>query len=205
MNNYNPNSHKSKNGQSPADERKKPTKAIKGVAKTKKKSEVRKFADVFVSEDATQVKDYIFMDILVPAVKKVISEVVTGGIDMILYGKSGGRSNSGSSSSIASKVSYRGYYDRDRTSRSPREVRKTYNYDDVIFETRGEAELVLMQMDEIQSTYGMVKVADLYDLAGITGDYTSNDYGWTNIQSANVVAVRGGGFMIKLPRALPID
>ena len=50
---------------------------------------MQKFADVFISEDVNNVKSYIVMDVLVPAIKKAISDIVTNGIDMILYGKLG--------------------------------------------------------------------------------------------------------------------
>ena len=62
----------------------------------------------------------------------------------------------------------------------------------------------MSRMDEIVGTYGTVSVADLYDLVGITGAYTDNKYGWTDIRSASVVRVRDG-YMIKLPRALPLN
>ena len=60
------------------------------------------------------------------------------------------------------------------------------------------------RMDELMDTYGLVRVADLYDLVGITGNYTDNKYGWTNIRNAEIVRVRDG-YMIKMPRAVPID
>ena len=59
-------------------------------------------------------------------------------------------------------------------------------------------------MDEIIDTYGIVTIADFYDLAGVTGDYTTNNYGWTNIRNAEVVRVRDG-YIIKMPKAMPID
>ena len=58
-------------------------------------------------------------------------------------------------------------------------------------------------MDELLETYKMVTVADFYDLVGVTCDYTDNNYGWTSLRSAEVVRVRDG-YIIKLPRALPI-
>ena len=58
-------------------------------------------------------------------------------------------------------------------------------------------------MDEMMETYGQVRVADMYDLVGITGEYTDNNYGWTNIRNAEVVRVRDG-YKIKMPRALPL-
>ena len=70
--------------------------------------------------------------------------------------------------------------------------------------SEGEAEDVLSRMDELIDTYGVVSVADLYDLVGISCNYTDNKYGWTNLRNAEPVRVRDG-YMLKLPKALPID
>ena len=60
-------------------------------------------------------------------------------------------------------------------------------------------------MDELIDAYGLVRVADLKDLVGISGPYTDNKYGWTNIRNAEIVRVRDGGYWIKMPRPIPID
>lgn len=195
MEEYKSNSHKSR-------EEKKVEKIVSGAVKSKKKSELQKIADIFISEDISNVKSYIFMDVMIPAVKKAISDIVTNGIDMMLYGDSG-RSKKGSA---ASKISYRSYYDRanDRKERGSSGVRRGYDYDDVVLDNRGEAEEVLSRMDELIAAYGLVSVADLYDLVGITGDYTDNKYGWTDIRNASVVRVKNG-YMIKMPKALPLN
>ena len=200
MEEYKPNSHKYKEDQKRAIPEKKVEKVISGTVKSKKKSEIKKFADVFISEDVTNVKSYILLDILVPAIKKAISDIVTNGIDMILYGGTGKTK----SNTAASKISYRSYYDSSRRDYSTVRTKTRYNYDDVIFDNRGEAEDVLSRMDELVSTYGLVSVADLYDLVGITGNYTDNKYGWTDIRSASVIRVRDG-YMLKLPKALPLN
>lgn len=176
-------------------------KVVSGTVKTKKKNEIRKFADVFISEDASNVKSYVFMDVLIPAIKKAISDIVTNGIDMILYGETGRTKKN----STASKISYRSYYERenDRRNSTP-SIRNAYSYDDIIIETRGEAEEVLLRMDELVATYGMVSVADFHELVGITGNYTDVKYGWTDIRNASIIRVRDG-YKIKLPRALPLD
>ena len=59
-------------------------------------------------------------------------------------------------------------------------------------------------MDELIETYGSATVADLYDLVGITCNYTDNKYGWTNLRNAEPIRVRDG-YMLKMPKALPID
>lgn len=197
MEDYKSNSHRSKEEL----KKKEVGKIVTGEVKTKKKTEVRKFADTFISEDISNVKSYILMDVLIPALKKAISDVVTNGIDMILYGETGKTKKS----TTASKISYRSYYERDNDKDDYISSRRRgYDYDDVILESRGEAEDVLMRMDELIDVYGIVSVGDYYDLVGIQGDYTSEKYGWTNIRNAQVVRVREG-YMIKLPRALPIN
>lgn len=199
---YKSNSHRSKEGKTEAlTDRKRVEKVVHGRVRTKPKSGVSKITDVFISEDAANVKSYIVMDVLVPAVKKAISDIVRDGIDMILYGESRGRK----SSSVSGYVSYRDYSrsddrDRFRDSRS----RSSYAHDDIILDSRGEAEEVLTRMDELIDTYGNVSVADLYDLVGKSSEYTDNKYGWMNIRNAEPIRVRDG-YMLKLPKALPIN
>lgn len=205
MEEYKPNSHRSKEspteGTAPPD--KKVEKVISGSAKPKKKGEMQKFADVFISEDVGNVKSYILMDVLVPAIKKAISDIVTNGIDMILYGETG-RTRKASS---GTKVSYGKYYDRepDRRRERPISSRGGYDYDDIVFETRGDAEKVLDSMNDIISQYGVVSVLDLYDLADVSTDnYAANKYGWTDISGCKAIRVRDG-YILKLPRALPLN
>ena len=58
-------------------------------------------------------------------------------------------------------------------------------------------------MDEIMETYDRVRVAVMFDLAGLTCDHTLNNYGWTDIRSAKIVPA-ADGYRIKMPRALPL-
>ena len=197
MEDYKANSHRSKEQL--------PEKKIEPVVRgkvTKKKNNVRKLTDTFVSEDIQNIKTYVLMDVLVPSIKKAISDIVTNGIDMLLYGETGKtrkRSN-------ADYVSYNRYSDRrdDRRYTEPR-MRSMFDYDDLIFETRAEAESVLDSMDEIIDTYQVVSVLDFYDLAGVTNNNSqTKKYGWTNLRNARVERVRDG-YVIRLPKALAID
>lgn len=197
------NSHKARNekAKAPVPAEKRAEKVIKGKAKVKK-NEMRKWSDVFIAEDASNVGNYILMDVIVPSIKKAFYEGITGALDMLLYG---GRGGSGKRPT-ADKVSYRDYNGvsrRDERSYNSTRTASGYSYDDIVVDTRGEAETVLLRMDEIMEEYESVRVADLYDLVGVTGNYTDNNYGWTNIRNAEVVRVRDG-YKIKMPRAIPL-
>lgn len=202
MDDYTSNSNRFKEEQknNKDSKQKKVEKIVTGPVKIKKKSGLQKIAGEFISEDAKNIKSYVFGEVLIPAIKKAISDIVTDGIDIILYGGSRG----GNRRSTADRVSYRNYYDRDNRIRDSRTTNYGYSYEDIILATRGEAEDVLQRMDELMDTYGLVRVADLKDLVGISDNYTDNKYGWTNIRNAEIVRVRDG-YMIKMPKAVPID
>lgn len=197
MNEYKPNSHKAKKTE---ERTKKVDKVVTGKVKTKKKSEMSKFKDVFISEDISNVKSYVFLDVLIPAIKKALSDIIVNGTDMMLYGDIRDRKRSGSGN-------YRNYSTSGtRDSRGSERRRVRYDFDDIILDSRGEAEEVLSRMDELMDTYGVVSVADLYDLVGVSCDYTANSYGWTgSLRTAEAVRVRDGGYMLKLPRIVLIE
>ncbi len=199
MEDYKPNSNRFKEEQKEKEREKRVQKVVTGKVITKKNG-TRSFMNEFISEDAKNVKTYVFGEVLIPAIKKALADIVTDGINIILYGESRG----GSRRSTADRVSYSSYSKDYRTRDSRGGLGSGYSYDDIVLATRGEAQEVLDTMDEIMSNYGLVRVTDLYDLVGVTGSYTDNKYGWTNIQSAEIVRVRDG-YMIKLPRAVVID
>lgn len=203
MEKYESNSHRSKELQrEEVQSEKRVQKVVTGNVKTRK-NEVRKFTDIFISEDAANVKSYICMDVLVPAIKKAISDIVTEGVDMILYGGTGGGKRKTSS---GNKVSYRKYYDdrRDDRRETSYRDRNRFDYDDIVFDSRVEAEAVRSEMMDCIERYGMVSVADMYDMAGLAAPYTSSKFGWTSIRTAEVKRVRDG-FIIELPRAIAFD
>lgn len=176
-------------------------KVVKGNVKTRKKSALSKAAGEFVSEDARNVGDYIVRDVLLPAAKKAISDIVTDGIQMILYGSTQPKSKSN-----VSYVSYdRSYRSSDRFANSANRVRRcAYDFDDYIFESSSEADEVLSAMDDAIERYGMVSIADYCDLVGVSSQFTDGKYGWTNLRQASVQRVRDG-WVIKLPRAMALE
>lgn len=201
MDELKPNSRKSRENAVPE---KKVEKVVTGAVVTKKKSEIHKFTDIFVSEDIDNVKSYIFLDVLMPAIKTTIVDIVTNGLDMLLYGESSRKRSNGRP--IADRISYNRISDSSyRQTRQSVERRSSgYGYDDIVLDDRGDAEEVLDRMCELIETYGEASVADLYDLVGISCRHTDNKYGWTDLSRASVVRSRSG-YLLKMPRAYPLD
>lgn len=194
---YSSNSYRSKEQ---ASERK-IEKVVNSKVKTKSNN-ARHLTNIFISEDACNVKSYLFMDVFVPALKKLVSDVVRDGIDMLLYGKTGG-DKSRKSGTYVSYSNYSGSR-RDERRDGDSRVRTRFDYDDLVFESRGEAEAVRQQMEDVIDRYGLVTVADMYDMADLTAPYTASKYGWTSIRTAEVTRVKDG-YILKLPKAGPID
>lgn len=178
-------------------ERKRVDKVITGEARPVKKSLLKKIFQTFVNEDIDNIGAYILYDVLIPMTKNAFLDVIND----ILGGKPRGRS---SSSRGREWVSYGGYYD-DRSKRSQKESRRTpFSYSEYVYDTREEAIEVLERMNDQLATYDIVTVGDFYDFSGVIPKPVDFKYGWTNISKAKVVPY-DGGYMIRMPKAMPID
>ena len=193
---------------------KKVEKVICGTVVQKKKGLIKKITETFIEDDTKSVGDYVIHDVLVPAAKSMVSDMVSGGIEMLLFGgRRGSRTfrDRGRSYVNYSSASYRGpsrdipiRHDRDAGRSMSYSGRSRHDFDEIILETRGEAEEVLSHLVDLTVDYDVATVADLYDLVGVVSNFTDNKYGWTNLSGASVSRVRGG-YVINLPRPQPID
>ena len=176
---------------------------VSKTPKTRKKSEIQKAAGLFISEDASTVKEHLIQDVVIPTAKDLIVNVITDAVNIIFWGSTRRKSGSGSRIGYASRFDeVRDPRDRDRDKRRDRTA---IEYDDIIFDNRGDAEAVLANMDACLEQYGVVTVLDLFDFAGVTThNYMADRYGWKNLSTAEVRRIRDG-FIIDLPRAFPID
>ena len=200
---YTPNSHKYRAEQEEKKEEKEKLEPVVNTATRRRRSGLSKIRGAIVSDGASNVGNHVVMDVLIPAFKNALSDVVTDGINMILFGDTKKRERGGYSRS--------GYYSydtswRESSSGSNYRNRRNYGYDfdEVFFDSRGDAEAVLDRMNEILAHYGIVRVADFYELSGLECQYTDNKYGWSSIRTAEVIHGRDG-YYIRLPKAMPIE
>lgn len=192
------------------DEKKEPKKLAPLTQATLKE---KTFWDKFVTEDLGNIKDYIIKDVIVPNVKRSIDEIVTNTIKMILYKGSPPKN----SIYTGSKIQYGSYFgngapwnaapnfnsnqkkDANQNVNDKYKV-SVYNYENIVIPSKNEAEAVLVQLTEMINMYGKASVSDLYDIVGITGNYTDGNYGWTNLVTSYSEKV-GDGYMLILPKA----
>jgi len=183
---------------------KKIRKVINGEVKTRKKPLLSRLAGMIFSNDRGSIKDYLVLDVFVPCIKDTTMDIMS----MIFYGRKSG-SKSGRIAGSGTKVSYASYYKDDRDDRRrererDRSTKGDDSVDDILFETRSEAQEVLTSLADIIDEYGSASVADLCDLCGVTESWADHKYGWTNVSKATIESVRGGYFIINLPKARQI-
>lgn len=196
--NIKPNSHRYREEQKRKQERDKVEKIITGTAKTKKKNT---FGSL-ISEDASSVKNYIFSDVLIPALRKLVVDIVKDGIDIVIYGGTR-RDKNDRGSFRGNYVNYSRY--SDRYSSRDRDIdRPRYQPNDIILESRTDAEEVLDTLEDMIERYDDVSVAAFYELVGMPSEHTDEKYGWTNLANARVDMVRDG-YCIRMPRVRPLD
>lgn len=195
MENYRSNSNKSKQ-----EERKKVEKVVSGAAQ---KGTVGKGG--FFKSTVESVGQYLLHEILVPALKKTVDSMITNGSHMFLYGEASKRDSRGPSP--VPKVSYRSAYDDRRSDYAEDDASsyKGYNYGTVLLSTRGDAEDVLDRLAEIVGEFGVVSVADLYEMCGLDADWTDANYGWTSVRNVQVVRNSDGYYTLRMSRPSPIN
>lgn len=172
------------------------------VGAVRKKSLGSKFKETFIGDSAESVGQYIFFDIIVPRLKDLLFETITGGAERSLFGTSA-RSSRGRRSQLTEKTDYQGLSTRN-ANRPERDIsprsRANHNFEEILIPSRGEAEQILDTLLELVDQYDSATVADLYNAVGISTDHTDLKFGWTDLTEAKIDPARGGGYILVMPR-----
>ena len=194
------NTDKAKEGASPE-------KKVIAKAKVQKKSAIKEALRTFFAQDLPEIAEHLVIDVAIPAAKNAITDMVTQGIQQLLYGDVDPRrrSTSGYTSYSSSSRSDRGrdsYESRRYERREPRQPKPT-SVDDLVFDTRGEAVDIIEYIAETIEQYGQVSVADLMSSVGIQPRYTDERWGWTTTDAFELRQIREG-WLVSADRPDPI-
>ena len=184
---------------------------------------------LFFGDDGLRgVTDHLVRDIFIQSIQTTISDVATNTINTISYvattsikrsifGESyddrGRNSNDywhGSRRYVDNRMSSsrgRGYVDYSRQSEKALH-HKSENLSNVVrvieFDSANDANDVLSYMIDSVEQYGLVTVADFYELSDVASKFTDHQFGWTNLDGVRVVPIRGGGFYIAFPPVVTV-
>lgn len=191
----------------------KANKAIVGTARVKKPSIQKKFKDVFMTEDIGSVREYIIWDQIIPALIDGIYNTVMGTLSMMFYGKIRGTKGNGPRRSNqnwqpGTQFSYDQVNNRRPSIRDGGYFRRpnSATVDEIVVDTYNDAAAVLEELIAYLEQYGRVPISAYYDAFGVTDnrDWTNVRWGWTTLNTAKVVPVRGGGYTVDLPNPEPL-
>jgi hypothetical protein len=193
-----------------------PPKEVKRIVKSeavqRKKPLGKRLMETFVGgDDARSVGQYLVQDVLVPAFKDTIVDMVQEGIERMVRGESSSRRSTRNRPGQSTHVNYNSMSRQTRPIREEprrelsRRDRATHNFGQIEIDTKGEADEVIDYLFHLISTYEVATVADVYEMVGLSGNFTDEKYGWTDVRGARAVRIRGGKYILDLPDPQPLD
>lgn len=192
---------------------KKEQKNVQPVAKgrLKKKSLGEKFAEVFISSDVSDVKSYVITNVIVPAIKNTIVDIVQNGTEMLFYGDTRASKirRTGGYGSV-SYVSYNKPTSRDNREIVTRSYRSKSDLQCVVLDSRKQAEDVLAEIYDLVKDYQVATVKDLYKLSQIDDGnsvWPLDNYGWVDIDELSKATISDirDGVLLTMPKPIVLD
>lgn len=138
---------------------------------------------------ATTVRDIsntLFEQSVLPSLKSTFLDFANQALESLLF-------RGGSVSGPPGR--HRAYHSQYRKKQRPntynrRKVKRVEEvsevFEDIFFDDRNDAELVLGRMMERIAEYGQATIGDLYSLCGLSPNYTDENYGWTDLRRCRV-------------------
>lgn len=190
-----------------------------GEVMQRKKPLTKRAKELFFGGDARGAFGFVAMSVLIPAAKDMVADAGREVIERLVFGESTGPRRGGyrGATGPVGHTRYDGQFrpggysppgwqrPQDPRREVSQRARSLHAFDEIILESRGEAEQVIETLFEMVSQYQQATVADLYELVGITSAYTDNKYGWTDMRGSGVQHVRGGAYLLNLPKPIALD
>jgi len=199
----------------PEDESRKVERVIIGGVKSRPKSIGKRLKEALIGGDSKSVIQYVIVEVVIPQVKDMLAEAATQGFERFIFGES--RSNSRRSSVRTQGSRYTNYSGYSARGNRPlgnavREERtilsvRTHNEDELIFQTRSDAQAVLERMYDLLEEYNAVSVADLKAMIEKSSNHTAHTdqkWGWEELSGAEIRRVRDG-YLLYLPKTVSLD
>jgi hypothetical protein len=186
---------------------KKVERVIEGEVIRRKRPLGKRVKESLFGGDGPTVWEYVMADIFIPGIRDMFADVVTGGIERMLYGESRSAHRRIRPGSMPARVNYSGFasqpvgraFREDPRQPLSRRARAAHDFEEIIIPSRSEAEMVLSSMFDVLERYDEVTVANLYELVGIPSNYAEVRYGWTDLRGSRIERI-SHGYLLNLPR-----
>lgn len=170
----------------------------------------------FFAASVKEIGIFLWTDVLKPGLKNLMYDLVVKGSAGFLFDDTGGTPPR--QGQRFSRIGYNSIYDESRLI-SPDERRSKQGTslvsrpnsvamgDYIWFEFKQSAQKLIEDANDIIDTYEWISVLEVYELAGLTCDYTLNDYGWKTFAVSEpkpyTLPSPDGrrGYILRLPKA----
>lgn len=209
--------YKSNSYRARAEEEKEVQKVVKGNAKLHKKTKAEKLKDTLFGEGVDNVGDYLIFDVMVPAIKELVVNSVSDGINMLMFGDTKSSMRSSRDRDRGSYVSYDSYSNRRKVRDKEMARRARFDFSDIEFDDPSDIDDVINELIDAWDVYRCVSVAQFYTSCGIKPSPNDHKWGWINIRELtdariSTIKVRNDEtgkietkWIINLPKPKPID
>lgn len=190
------------------EERRSVDKVVEGQVVRRKKPLGKRIKETFLGGDNRSIGEFIFQDVIIPNIRDMIFEAGQQGLERSLYPGSEPRAfrrGVGSRPGDPRRhVNYNGIArgparDRLEDRTMSRRARANHDFGEIILATRPEAEAVLEGLFALLEQYEVATVSDLYEMTGVSSQFTDRNWGWTDLRGTDIRRIREG-YLLDLPR-----
>lgn len=190
-------------------EEKKVEKVIKGNAVVHKKSIGEKAKEAFFATEFRDAAGDVIKSVFIPAVKRTFIDMVNNTLNSMFFGSSAAGNKWIGNSGMFGGTTFRySAPEIDYSGISSGKQTPVYNtlptYDEIKLDNYEDAVKVLDTLQAIIDRHGKVSISDLYTTVGLPAISSYYNYGWKNLSGASVGVVTGG-YLLKLPKAIPLQ
>jgi hypothetical protein len=206
-----------KPSQQTEDQRPKAEKAIEGDAVVKRKSVGKRFAAIFTGVSLKEIVDDAIDQAIIPGIKGMLRDAGDRALDRVFGGGGNSRIPNAAARTMVTNVAHVAYNKfsapnaatvRPDANRPPmamsRRGQSVHDFDEIEFNKRTDASIVLNLMYDRLQQYGSVSVAEFYAWADVRGNFTDQNWGWRSLEGAGpTFNPRTGMYTLNLPA--PVD
>lgn len=177
---------------------------VTGGVRVKAKTPTNAFKDVIWGKYVRPALIFAGVSIVLPALKDMAEDAVTG---MIRGAFNGGEYNRASrTKGNGNYINYSSFSKekKEEPRQLSQQARARHDFNELVLDSRAEGDMILETLQDLIDRYGHAKVSDMYGLAGISGSFTDEKYGWFDLTGASVRRHQGG-YLLAMPRTQPID
>jgi hypothetical protein len=197
-----------------AEDRPAAEKVIEGSATPARKPVGARFRAIFTGVSPKDIVDDVVDTVIIPGTMNLLHDMGLQALDR-LFGKSTSRVGNAARTMVtnATHVAYNRFSQpgvqaanvRPADTRPPGPVSMSrrgaanFDFEELEFETRQDATIILELMYDHLEQYGSVSVAEFYGWADVRGNFTDRNWGWKSLEGSGPTRTRSGRFVLNLP------